>query len=123
MLPFAHDFYTADAMRWQAEARMSFSMPEGYIITRLPSGQSVQGPPPSVTSVVFSDIVAGSTTVAEVSPDRRAAIAAELRAWNIRGVVLVDGTPHGGEVAAVVTAIVGAGPGIDELGATYWAVP
>lgn len=123
VLPFAHDFYTADAMRWQAEARMSFSMPEGYIITRLPSGQSVQGPAPSVTSVVFAGIVAGSTTLASVSRDQRASIAADLRGWNIEGVVLVDGTPHGDAVAELVGAIVGSGPGVDELGATYWAVP
>ncbi len=36
MVPFSHDFYSTQALLWQAAAGMSFAMPEGYIINRSP---------------------------------------------------------------------------------------
>lgn len=121
VIPFAHDFYTADAMRWQAESGMSFRMPEGYIINRLPSGRSEQGPPPSTTESVLDGIAAGTLTDAEVTSAQRQSIAGELRQWHIDGVVLVDGTAHADVMRALLAGISTAtGRGVDELGVTYW---
>ena len=37
VVPFSHDFYSTQAVLWQAQAGMRFAMPEGYIINRAPS--------------------------------------------------------------------------------------
>jgi len=62
VVPFSHDFYSTQAMLWQAQAGMSFSMPEGYIINREPSGVAGQGPPASVTSSTLQTVASGAAT-------------------------------------------------------------
>lgn len=121
VLPFAHDFYSADAMRWQAEAQVSFRMPEGYIITRSAAGTSAQGPPPSTTSTVFAALAAGTLDAAAVTSGQRAAITAELRAWDVAAVVVVDGTPNTAAMNDLLAAMdTGVGRAVHELGVTYW---
>ena len=88
VVPFAHDFYSTEAMLWQAEAGISFSMPEGYIINRQPSGVAGQGPPPSATSITLDGISSGAVGATRVAPAQRAQMLNELRAWHVSGVVL-----------------------------------
>jgi len=77
VVPFSHDFYSTQAVLWQAEAGMWFAMPEGYIINRQPSGAASQGPPPSATSSTLVAIAAGTATDATVA----AASCAAWRPW------------------------------------------
>ena len=123
VVPFSHDFYSTQAVLWQAQAGMSFSMPEGYIINRQPSGAAAQGPPPSATSAALVAIAAGSESGASVSTPARAQILAELRRWNIGEVVLGPMDQHGAEMRAFLVGLLGAEP-VDREGVAVWsAVP
>lgn len=119
VVPFSQDFYSPDAMLWQAQAGMSFRMPEGYIIDTLPSGRAGTGPPPSSTSVVLAAISDGRATSAGVDSDTRGRIAAELHQWGITGVVFVPTGRHDGAVRNFLVRMFGDSYRT-ELGVTYW---
>ncbi|MHB8718582.1 MAG: hypothetical protein ACYDAC_06790 [Candidatus Dormibacteria bacterium] len=126
VLPFARDFDSADAMRWQAAGGFWFAMPEGYAITRLPGGGAGTGPPPSATSTLFSSLQEGRLTPAQVADGDLAAVVSELRREGVDGVVLVDGTPHADAIRTVVDAVVGRLGGTfggDTGGALHWQIP
>jgi dolichyl-phosphate beta-glucosyltransferase len=123
VVPFAHDFYSTQAVLWQAEAGMSFSMPEGYVINRWPSGAAGQGPPPSVTGNTLVAIAAGSTSDAAISDSTRAEVRAELRGWNVRAVVLGPADQRGAELRTFLAHLLGSPPE-DVGGVAVWrAVP
>jgi hypothetical protein len=123
VVPFSHDFYSTQAVLWQAQAGLSFSMPEGYIINRGPSGDAEQGPPPSVTSATLAAIAAGSASDATVSTPARQQILGELRSWKISAVILGPMDPHGAEARAFLVDLLGSQP-IDRDGVAIWnAVP
>jgi hypothetical protein len=120
VVPFSHDFDSTAAMLWQAQAGMSFSMPEGYVINRGPSGVAEQGPPPSATSATLAGIAAGSVSPAAVTEATRAAMLGELRSWHVAGVVL---GPMAGRPAMLqfLTALLGP-PSGGGGGVTAWTV-
>jgi hypothetical protein len=119
VVPFSHDFYSTQAMLWQAQAGMPFSMPEGYIINRQASGAAGQGPPPSVTSSTLAAIAGGSLTDAGVSSTTRAAVLSELRRWRISEVVLGPIGAHGEAMRTFLVHLLGATP-LDSDGAAVW---
>jgi hypothetical protein len=120
VVPFSHDFYSTQAMLWQAEAGISFSMPEGYIINPQPSGVAGQGPPPSVTGSTLAAIAGGSSSGVPPPPDTRRQILSELRRWHIAGVVLGPMDQHGAEMRAFLTDLLGSQPQ-DRDGVAVWA--
>ncbi len=118
VVPFSHDFYSTQAVLWQAEAGLSFSMPEGYIINRQPDGAAGQGPPPSATSATLAAIAAGSATAATLTPDLRRQVLGDLHRWRISAVVLGP-MDHGAQMRAFLTDLLGAQP-IDRDGVAVW---
>jgi hypothetical protein len=123
VVPFSHDFYSTQAVLWQAQAGMSFSMPQGYIINRAPSGDAEQGPPPSVTSSTLAAIAAGTATDADLSAQARQRILAELRSWKVSEVILGPLDQHGVEMRAFLADLLGSQP-VDRDGVAIWtAVP
>ncbi|MDQ6848064.1 MAG: hypothetical protein M3019_10885 [Candidatus Dormibacteraeota bacterium] len=119
VVPFSHDFYSTQAVLWQAEAGMWFAMPEGYIINRQPSGGAAQGPPPSVTGSTLVAIAAGQATDATVGAQTRRRMLLELRTWNISAVVLGPMDQHGATMRAFLAALLGAAP-VDRDGVAVW---
>jgi hypothetical protein len=123
VVPFSHDFYSTQAMLWQAEAGMSFSMPEGYIIAPQPSGVGGYGPPPSVTGSTLEAVAAGASTGEPLAATTRAQILTELQRWHIAGVVLGPMDQHGAEMRAFLAGLLGSQPH-DLDGVAVWeAVP
>ncbi len=123
VVPFSHDFYSTQAVLWQAQAGMSFSMPGGYIINRAPSGDAEQGPPPSVTSSTLAAIAAGTATDADLSAQARQRILAELRSWKVSEVILGPLDQHEVEMRAFLADLLGSHP-VDRDGVAIWtAVP
>jgi hypothetical protein len=120
VVPFSHDFYSTQAMLWQAESGMAFSMPEGYVINRQPSGAAGQGPPSSVTSATLSGIAAG-TSGAELTPHLRRTILAELRTWGITAVLLGPMDSHGDAMRMFLSNLLGAPPAL-RAGVAVWAI-
>ena len=120
VVPFSHDFYSTQAVLWQAEAGMWFAMPEGYIINRQPSGASGQGPPPSATSSTLVAIAAGTATDATVTAQTRQQVLGELRSWHIGAVVLGPSDQHGAALRAFLIDLLGAQP-VDRDGVTVWS--
>jgi len=110
VVPFSHDFYSTEAILWQAQAGISFSMPEGYIINRQRSGVAGQGPPPSVTGSTLAAIAGGSSSGARLAADARRQILTELQRWHIAGVVLGPMDQHGAEMRAFLTDLLGSQP-------------
>ena len=119
VVPFSHDFYSTQAVLWQAEAGMWFAMPEGYIINRQPSGAAAQGPPPSVTGSTLAAIAAGPAADATVDAQTRGRILGELRTWNISAVVLGPMDRHRAEMRAFLVDLLGAPPA-DRDGVSVW---
>jgi hypothetical protein len=119
VLPLSHDFYSTQAMLWQAQAGMAFSMPEGYIINRQPSGAAAQGPPPSATSTTLSGIAAG-TIGAGLSTQLRSDILGELHTWGISAVVLGPMDAHGDVMRAFLSNLLGAPP-VERDGVALWS--
>ncbi|WP_337314173.1 hypothetical protein, partial [Candidatus Aeolococcus gillhamiae] len=119
VVPFSHDFYSTQAVLWQAEAGMWFSMPEGYIINRQPSGAAAQGPPPSATGSTLVAIAAGQAADATVDEQTRRRILVELRAWKIGAVVLGPMDHHAAEMKAFLADLFGTAP-VDRDGVTIW---
>jgi hypothetical protein len=118
VVPFAHDFYSTQAMLWQAEAGLSFAMPEGYIINRQPTGLAGQGPPPSVTSATLIGIADGTVTAA-ATPTLRREILSELEGWRVSAVVLGPMDGHRDAMRAFLTDLLGAPP-VDRDGVAVW---
>jgi hypothetical protein len=122
VVPLSHDFYSTQAMLWQAESGMAFSMPEGYIINRQPSGAAGQGPPPSVTSATLSGIAAG-TMGAGLTPRLRNTILAELRGWDITTVVLGPMDSRSDTMRAFLSDLLGGPPALRDGVAVWASVP
>jgi hypothetical protein len=120
VVPFSHDFYSTQAILWQAQAGISFSMPEGYIINRQPSAVAGQGPPPSVTGSTLAAIAGGSSSGAPLPADARRQILTELQRWHIAGVVLGPMDQHGAEMRAFLADLLGSQPQ-DREGVAVWA--
>ncbi len=119
VVPFSHDFYSTQAVLWQAVAGMPFAMPEGYIINRAPSGTTEQGPPPSLTSATLASVAAGTATDGSVSSQARRQILTELRAWHISAVVLGPSDQHGAELRAFLSDLLRGQP-VDRDGVAWW---
>jgi hypothetical protein len=119
VVPFSHDFYSTQAMLWQAQSGIAFSMPEGYIINRQPSGAGGQGPPPNVTSATLSRI-AGGTAGTQLTPELRGEILAELHDWGVSAVVLGPMDAHGDVMRAFLADLLGSPP-VDRDGVAVWA--
>ena len=117
VVPFSHDFDSTEAMLWQAQSGMAFSMPEGYIINRQPTGLAGQGPPPSVTGRALAGVAAGRGGA--LTPSLRAAVLLELRRWGI-GVVVLGPSDHRGALRTFLSALLGAPP-VDRAGVSLWA--
>jgi hypothetical protein len=115
VLPFSHDFYSTQAVLWQAQAGMWFAMPEGYIINT-----AGQGPAPSVTESTLAAITAGAATGADVSAPTRARILAELHGWRVSAVVLGPGDQRGAVLRGFLTDLLGAQP-VDRGGVALWS--
>jgi hypothetical protein len=103
---------------WQAEAGLSFAMPEGYIINRQPTGLAGQGPPPSVTSATLIGIADGTVTAA-ATPTLRREILSELEGWRVSAVVLGPMNGHRDAMRAFLTDLLGAPP-VDRDGVAVW---
>ncbi len=120
VVPFSRDFYSTQAVLWQAQAGMRFAMPEGYVINRAPSGAAEQGPPPSATSTALAAVAAGTARDATASAQSRLRILAELRAWHVSVVVLGPMDRHGAQMRAFLTDLLGAQPA-DRGGVAVWS--
>jgi hypothetical protein len=118
VVPFSHDFYSTQAMLWQAQAGMSFSMPEGYILNPQPSGVAGQGPPPSLTSSTLAGIADGVPTPAPPLAERRQ-ILTELQRWHVAEVVLGPMGQHGAEMRTFLADLLGSQPQ-DRDGVAVW---
>jgi hypothetical protein len=118
VVPFSHDFYSTQAMLWQAQAGMSFSMPEGYILNPQPSGVAGQGPPPSLTSSTLDGIPTPAPSFAV-----RRQILTELQRRHIAEVVLGPMGRHGAEMRSFLDDLLGSQPQ-DRDGVAVWeAIP
>ncbi|HEY8675722.1 MAG TPA: hypothetical protein VIO13_07110 [Candidatus Dormibacteraeota bacterium] len=123
VVPFSHDFYSTQAMLWQAQAGMSFSMPEGYIINREPSGVAGQGPPPSVTSSTLQAVASGAVTNAPLAAAVRRQILTELQRWHIAEVVLGPMDQHAADMRALLVNLLGSQPRDDDGVAVWETIP
>lgn len=103
--PYSHDGSTVEPMLWQAAADMWFRMPEGYFITVDRHGQRQDGPPPTTTSRVMSDVAAGRG----VPAGDDAQIRADLQRWRVASVV-VGPMPHQADMIALFTRVLSAPP-------------
>jgi len=115
--PYSHDAETAQPMLWQAEAGMSFRMPEGYFVGVDATGTRTDGPARTATSTVMTDVAAGRG-VAPAGVD--AQILAELRRWKVSAVV-VGPMPHEADMIALFTRVLHASPR-KRGGAYVWTV-
>ena len=118
IVPFSHDFYTTQAMLWQAQAGMVFTMPEGYINNRHPGGSTGQGPPDSVTSRVLEGIAAGSITASDVPAADRARMLVELHRWQVTSVV-VGPMDHRAAAIQFLTELLGPNS-VERSGVRVW---
>jgi hypothetical protein len=106
--PFSRLAVPTEAMVWQALSGMRFRMPEGYYQGPGPGGTRIYGPPPSATSALMEQI--WSQGIAPpLDSVLRGRIAAELRAWGVRDVV-VGPMGHQEVMAAVMTELLGRPP-------------
>jgi hypothetical protein len=119
VLPFSHDFYSTQAMLWQAQAGMTFSMPEGYFINRQPSGVAAQGPPASVTSSALIAVAAGTRPGTPPAAAERAQILAELQRWHVAEVLLGTMDQHSSDMRAFLVGLLGSQP-LDSDGVAVW---
>jgi hypothetical protein len=119
VVPFSHDFYSTQAMLWQAEAGMTFSMPEGYFINRQPSGVAAQGPAPSVTSSALVAVAAGTRPGNPPTAGERVQILTELHGWHVAEVLLGPMDQRGGEMRAFLAGLLGSQP-LDSDGVAVW---
>lgn len=120
VVPFSHDFYSTQAMLWQAQADIAFAMPEGYIINRQPSGVAGQGPPQSVTGSTLAAIAGGASSGEPLTGSTRRQILSELRRWHIDDVVLGPMDQRGAAMRAFLADLLGAQPQ-DRGGVAVWA--
>lgn len=104
--PYAHDGSTVEPMLWQAVAQMWFRMPEGYFVTVDRRGRRQDGPPPTTTSKVMTDIAAGHGLTPSALD---AQIRADLRHWKV-STVLVGPMPHQEDMVALFTRVLSASP-------------
>jgi hypothetical protein len=106
--PFSRLPVPTEAMVWQALSGMRFRMPEGYYQGPGPGRTRLYGPAPSATSALMERIWAqGSAPALDGGLRRR--IAAELRAWGVRDVV-VGPMSHEELMTAVMTSLLGRPP-------------
>jgi hypothetical protein len=106
--PFSRLPVPTEAMVWQALGDMRFRMPEGYYQGLGPGGTRLYGPAPSATSALMERVWAeGSAPPLDAALRRR--IAADLRAWGVRDVVI---GPMGHEelMTAVMTSLLARPP-------------
>jgi hypothetical protein len=109
----------ADALRWQVDAGMGFTLPQGYFVG--PAGaeqRGAYGAPKRPTSVLLDD-VAGSGQVPPITDADRLRLVDDLRFWRADVVVLTAG-PHERELHATLAALLG--PGRPASDAWVWDV-
>ncbi|OLT17651.1 hypothetical protein BJF78_12760 [Pseudonocardia sp. CNS-139] len=107
VLPFPTPL-TTDAMLWQQAAGFSFSMPGGYFIGPGDDGHAYVAGQPTVTGSLFRDVAADGQ-IREVTPELRAAFAADLDRWNACAAVLGPAA-NMASVRDQATALIGAPP-------------
>jgi hypothetical protein len=111
--PYVSSFAESQVMLWQAQAGMSFRMPEGYAMMPAAGGTAHLGPAPTALSRAMQAIAGGNRTAAPLptlSRDTRSALQADLRAWDVRAVIV--GPMDGGHDAmvALFTDLLGCAP-------------
>jgi hypothetical protein len=106
--PFSRLPVPTEAMLWQALGDMRFRMPEGYYQGPGPQRSRVYGPAPSATSALLERIWADGSPP-PLDPALRRRVAAELRAWGVRD-VLVGPMGHRDVMTAVMTSLLGRPP-------------
>ncbi len=106
--PFSRLEVPTEAMVWQALGDMRFRMPEGYYLGPGSNHTRVYGPAPSATSALMERIWAQGSAP-PLDPALRRRVAAELRAWGVRD-VLVGPMSHGELMTAVMTSLLGRPP-------------
>ncbi|MEA2672218.1 MAG: hypothetical protein QOG45_2438 [Chloroflexota bacterium] len=106
--PFSRLPVPTDAMVWQALSDMRFRMPEGYYQGPGPQRTRLYGPAPSATSALMERIWAEGSAP-PLDPTLRRRIAADLRAWGVRDVV-VGPMGHQELMTAVMTSLLGRPP-------------
>jgi hypothetical protein len=92
VLPYPSAAFT-DAMLWQIEAELSFSMPGGYFIGPGDDGQAYFGGDGSYTRSVFETAYLEGIVVPG-TPEQRSAFAADLDEWDICAAVIGPGFNH-----------------------------
>jgi hypothetical protein len=109
----------AEALRWQVDAGMGFTLPQGYFVG--PAGAEQRGAygAPKRPSSVLLDDVAGSGQVPPITDADRMRLVDDLRFWRADVVVLTAG-PHERELHATLAALLG--PGRPASDAWVWDV-
>jgi hypothetical protein len=118
--PFSRRAVPTEAMVWQALGDMRFRMPEGYYQGPGPGRTRLYGPAPSTTSALMERIWAEGSAP-PLDPDLRRRVAAELRAWGVRDVV-VGPMSHGDLMTAVMTSLLGRPPQVGGEVALWLAI-
>jgi hypothetical protein len=106
--PFSRLPVPTEAMLWQALGDMRFRMPEGYYQGPGPQRSRLYGPAPSATSALLERIWAEGSPP-PLDPALRRRVAAELRAWGVRD-VLVGPMGHHEVMTSVMTSLLGRPP-------------
>ncbi|MGH3455594.1 MAG: hypothetical protein ACRDP2_14320, partial [Nocardioidaceae bacterium] len=92
VLPYPSAAFT-DAMLWQIEAELSFSMPGGYFIGPGDDGRAYFGGDGSYTRSVFETAYLEGVVVPG-TPEHRTAFASDLDEWDICAAVIGPGFNH-----------------------------
>lgn len=106
VLPFPTPTST-DAMRWQAAAGLSFSMPGGFFVGPGRTGRARFGAVATTSSLLLARADQG--VALPVGPAEQAAFIRDLARWRAGAVVLGPAT-HRGLLRATVTALLGRPP-------------
>jgi len=115
LLPFSRGDEPT-AMYWQAESGMRFRMPEGYAYVPAPVPAEIS-PAPSATQDLLFAVVKGRHP--SLSQDLREQVLVDLRAWNVRTVIV--GPMHNeDEAVALMTAVLGRTP-VHTQGVYLWS--
>jgi hypothetical protein len=107
VLPFPRPTST-DAMLWQQASGYAFTMPGGYFIAPGDDGRAYVGGQLSATGQLFHDVYTDGRA-REVTPEIRAAFAADVRRWRACAAVLGP-AQHADALRAQATTLIGTEP-------------
>ncbi len=106
--PPAAQGVAADPMLWQSWAGYRFRMPTGYMRIPGPNGETISGPPPSVTQDVMIRVVSGEQPPL-LTPQLRRQMARDLESWQVRTVV-VGPMPNQAGMVRLFSELLGRAP-------------